>query len=118
MSKILIVDDEPLVRRTIHRVLAEHEIIEVPNGGDALEALSVHDDIELILCDILMPDITGMELYEQAGLLRPELQKLFVFVTGGTLTAEIEAFIASVDNPVLRKPFGVAQLRDVVARFI
>ena len=118
MSKILIVDDEPLVRRTIERVLAEHEIVAVPDGGEALEALRVHHDIGLILCDILMPDITGMELYEQAGRLRPELQALFVFVTGGTLTAEIETFISNLDNPVLRKPFGVAQLRDIVARFI
>lgn len=115
--KILIVDDEPLVRRTLARVLAEHELVVVEDGREALDALREHTDVGLVLCDMLMPDMTGMELYAEVGALRPGLQELFMFVTGGTLTAEIESFVGTVGNPVLRKPFTITTLRAAIERF-
>jgi CheY-like chemotaxis protein len=115
--KILIVDDEPLVRRTLARVLSDHELTVVADGNEALVALRENADIALILCDMLMPDMTGMELYVAASKVRDDLQERFVFVTGGTLTTEVQTFVATVDNAVLRKPFTVATLRDIVERF-
>ena len=114
MAKILVVDDEPLVRRTIEAVLDDHNVVAVESGDEALDALRANTDIALIVCDILMPDMTGMELYGRAGLLRSGLQALFVFVTGGTLTAETQEFVARVENPVLRKPFTMDRLRGIV----
>jgi CheY-like chemotaxis protein len=115
--QVLVVDDEPLVGRAVKRVLSEQADVLCATGGkDALALMrDPAHDFDVILCDLMMPDMTGAEL--RAALLRerPDLAERLVFITGGTFTADMEQFLAESACPHLLKPFDVPVLRSLVA---
>jgi DNA-binding NtrC family response regulator len=65
---------------------------------------------DVVLCDLMMPDVSGMDLYERVAEARPELAARFVFVTGGAFTERARAFVDRVGLPVLEKPFALGDL--------
>jgi CheY-like chemotaxis protein len=114
-GRVLVVDDELAVGRTIHRMLSDrHDVIVLTGGSQALEVLTRGDDFDLILCDISMPDVTGIEVYSRSTASRPELIDRFVFMTGGSFTAASRTFLETVDRRYLEKPFDLETLRGIV----
>jgi PAS domain S-box-containing protein len=112
--RVLIVDDEPLVRRVLSMVLRrEHDVVIAETGQEALAALEA-GDIEVVLCDLMMPGMSGMEVYEQVRGRRPGFERRIVFVTGGAFVPRLAAFLDSVDNLKLLKPFDVQQVLNAV----
>jgi signal transduction histidine kinase len=116
-ARVLAVDDDPLVARTLARLLAdEHEVTTVGGGHQALELLARDAGFDLILCDLMMPEMNGMELHRQVVARSPDLGRRFVFISGGALGPEITGFLETVDHPRLAKPFEPAALRALIAR--
>jgi PAS domain S-box-containing protein len=114
-GRLLVVDDEEAVRRAIVRLLGrDHEIVTATSGAHARELLQADAEFDAILCDLMMPDTTGMELHAWLAAERPSLASRMVFITGGAFTPSAVAFLASVDNATLEKPFDVAVLKRVV----
>ena len=113
-GRVLVIDDEPVVARTMARLLAPLATEVVTNGRDALAACT-RADYDAIVCDVLMPAVTGMELYDQLRATAPALAARIVFVTGGAFTDEARAFLARVPNPVLEKPVAADALRAAIA---
>ncbi|MBK9519914.1 MAG: PAS domain S-box protein [Anaeromyxobacter sp.] len=114
-ARVLVVDDEPYVGKTMRRLLGtQHDVEVVESGAAALARLGQQPVVDVILCDLMMPGMTGMDLH--AALLRadPAAAGRMVFVTGGALHETSRAFLASVPNPVLEKPFPTDLLRRVV----
>ena len=70
------------------------------------------------LCDLMMPEVTGMELYEWIKKRRPGVEQRMVFVTGGIFTQRAEDFLHEVPNPRLVKPFKPEKIKDLVRRVI
>lgn len=99
----------------LRRVFAgSHEISVALGGRAAVTLLDAGYEFDVVLCDIMMPDLGGPEVYEIARRRRPELVERFVFITGGAVHEQNQAFLASVANRVLHKPFNLAAVRDVV----
>jgi PAS domain S-box-containing protein len=113
--RILVIDDEPAVLRVIKRMLKDYDVTTCLGGQHALEFL-LKGDFDLILCDLMMPELTGMDLYERMAAERPEIIERFLFVTGGAFTKQTETFLRSVSKEALGKPFTTAQLRDAVSK--
>jgi PAS domain S-box-containing protein len=114
-TDILVIDDEPMVGRAITRMLSPpHRVVCVGSAAEALALLPTRR-FDTIVCDLMMPEMTGMELYERMLAETPALAARMVFLTGGAFTREAAEFLESVPNPRLEKPFTPAQLRDVVA---
>lgn len=112
--RILIVDDEPLVRRVLSLVLhREHDVVVAESGEEAL-ALLEPGDVDVVLCDLMMPGMSGMEVYEQVRRRRPGFERRIVFVTGGAFVPRLAEFLDSVDNLKLLKPFNVQQVLAAV----
>ena len=112
--RILIVDDEPLVRRVLSLVLnREHDVVVAETGQEALAMLEP-GDIDVVLCDLMMPGMSGMEVYEQVRGRRPGFERRIVFVTGGAFVPRLAEFLDSVDNLKLLKPFDVQQVLSAV----
>jgi len=104
--RILVIDDDPLVRTTLERLLGQNaEVIAVRSGTAALRTLEADAGFDAVLCDIMMPDISGIDVFEETRKRDPELARRFVFMTGGAYTERVQKFRAAVDNPVLDKPF-------------
>lgn len=115
--RILIIDDEPLLGAALRRALAAHEVT-VADGGVAGVALlqEAGAPYDLVLCDVMMPDLSGPRVYDSVRETCPEILARFVFVTGGVIHETCRRFLASVPNPVLSKPFDLLQVRELVRR--
>ena len=113
-GRVLIVDDEAVVARTFARILAKHETVVASSGREAI-ALCRDQTFAAIVCDLMMPDVTGMEVHEALAATRPALAARMIFVTGGVFTERARAFAAAVPNRILSKPVTADDLRAAVA---
>jgi PAS domain S-box-containing protein len=113
-ARVLVVDDEPAIGAMIRRALgAEAEVTVLTQAaGAAAEILGARWDV--ILCDLMMPDTTGMDLYEAVSRERPEVAERMVFMSGGAFTARARAFLDRVPNARVEKPFEPRDLRALV----
>ena len=117
---VLVVDDEIRLLRSVKMMLEDdYDITTASSGGEA-KSLIVRGsaDFDVILCDLLMRDVSGMELYDWLHEHRPELCERIVFMTGGAFTPRAEAFLETVDNPSLSKPFEPSELEAVVVELL
>lgn len=104
-GRILVVDDEPMLASAIRRVLASHhDVVTTTRAEDALERLRAGASFDVIFSDLMMPRITGMELYARICEEFPEQAPRVVFLTGGAFTQAAREFLARVPNPTLEKP--------------
>ena len=116
-ARILLIDDDPLVARSLARLLAPRTVDVVTSGQAGLAACR-GTRYDAIVCDLMMPEVTGMELHAQLLADDPALAARMVFVTGGAFTADAEAFVRAVANPVVDKPVAAAALRAAVDRVV
>ena len=118
-ARVLIVDDEPMVGRALERLLRDdHEVELYTDPREALRVLLDGASPDAIVCDIVMPHLTGADLYERVCAERPELGGRFVFVTGGPFTPRASEFVASTEQPVVRKPLDLDDLARALARVL
>jgi len=76
------------------------------------------EEYGLILCDIRLLGLSGIELYEQIGKTAPSLQKRVVFITGDVISADTREFLKRTKAPYVTKPFDIAGLKEEVRRVI
>ncbi|MFI5029281.1 MAG: CHASE3 domain-containing protein [Reyranellales bacterium] len=107
---VLVVEDEEQVRRIIVDMLRQlgHTVLSAEGGPAALKVLGDHPEVDLLLTDVVMPDMNGRELAEEAGRRRPGLRLLFM--TGYTRNAIVHAGVLDPDVQMLAKPFTLEQL--------
>jgi CheY-like chemotaxis protein len=114
-GRILIVDDERLVANAFSRALRmEHDVVVRNRGREVIEMLEAGERFDAIVCDLMMPEMTGIELFEAITELAPEQAKAMIFVSGGAFTSEARVFLDRVANPRLEKPFRLATLVALV----
>lgn len=114
-GKVLVVDDEPAIAMNLKRLLErEHDVVVHTDGGRALEVVAAGERFDLILCDLMMPEMSGMRLWERLGRLDPAVADSVVFLTGGAFTADAQAFLRTTSNACLEKPFDTGKLRALV----
>ncbi|MEM9454591.1 MAG: ATP-binding protein [Myxococcota bacterium] len=114
--RVLIIDDDPLVASALRRLLATGEVEVADSGRQGIELLRGSDEFEVVLCDLMMPEVSGMDVYETVLEEHPEMAERFIFMTGGAFTNRARAFLESVPNPKLEKPFDGKTLRAMVAQ--
>ena len=114
-GRILVIDDEPIIGAAIRRALGrEHEVHVLTRASDALERLGAGERFDVILCDIMMPEMTGMDLHEAVSNRDPECAARMIFLTGGAFTARAREFLDTVSNLRIEKPFDTQNLRAIV----
>jgi CheY-like chemotaxis protein len=110
---MLVVDDEARLGQALRMVLSdEFDVVVTTDPLEALARLTRGESYDVILCDVMMPAMNGMQLRERVHAHSPEVADRFVFVTGGSLPS----LPPGVSNPVLSKPFDLAELRALVRR--
>ena len=115
--RILVIDDEPLIGSLIARLLGQGcEVVAVTRATDGLERLELQDDFDLVLCDLMMPDVTGMDVHAALVARGSVHAATMVFLTGGAFAGEAGQFLADVPNACLEKPFPAEELRAAVLR--
>jgi CheY-like chemotaxis protein/anti-sigma regulatory factor (Ser/Thr protein kinase) len=113
-AKVLVVDDELTVVSMLSRILTEEHNVEIATSAETALELIDRSDFDVVLCDLLMPNMSGVDLYEEVLRRYPGFQKRIVFMTGGAFTPRAAQFLARVDNPRIEKPFDMKSLRRLV----
>jgi|HubBroStandDraft_1064217.scaffolds.fasta_scaffold00577_20 PAS domain S-box-containing protein len=116
--RVLVIDDEPALAAMIVRVLEDECDVHVAvSGREGLDRLvQAKMPYDVILCDLMMPDMTGMDLFAEVARRYPGLEDRFVLMTGGAFTPRATAFLARIGNRRLEKPFDGKTLRAAIAR--
>jgi PAS domain S-box-containing protein len=115
--RVLVIDDEPALAAMIRRVLAKDCDVDLAvDAREGLERLGGPEPYDVILCDLMMPDMTGMDLFAEVARRHPGVERRFIFMTGGAFTPRATEFLAQVSNRRLEKPFETAVLKAAVAR--
>jgi signal transduction histidine kinase len=118
-ARIMVIDDEPALCQLVRRLLGgEHEVVIQPKARQALQQLETDRAFDMILCDLMMPDMTGMDFHAELSKAHPELLQRLVFLTGGAFTSHAARFLDRVPNRRLEKPFDPAALRSAVAKLM
>jgi DNA-binding response OmpR family regulator len=119
-GRVLIVDDEPQIAEVVRLILqSDHDASTAAGAAQAFELLTADPAgpaFDVILCDLHMPGMSGMDLYEKLLATRPEVAERIVFMTGGTYTSRSRDFVARVKNTCIDKPVDAAELCALVAR--
>jgi PAS domain S-box-containing protein len=118
-GRVLIVDDEMYIANTMRELLAsEHDVVAVTGASEALEALRSGADFDVIFCDLMMPGVTGIDLYRRIHDEKPGQEGRIIFMTGGAFTPRAAEFLASVDNRRLEKPFSMGLVERIVREML
>jgi PAS domain S-box-containing protein len=113
-ARILIVDDEPAILRALTRVLAGYQVTRALSGKEAVTHIEQSGPFDVVFCDVMMPELSGIDVYERAKQVCPGQEQRIVFITGGAFTEQAAAFIDTIDNPKLGKPFDSGEVRALV----
>lgn len=120
-SRLLIVDDEVVFSGSLRRLFSnEHQVTVVNRGSDAIGRLRAGERFDAILCDLLMPEVTGIELYTELRQIAPDQADCMIFLTGGAFSESSQRFLDGVANRWFEKPCNLdllrAAVREVVVR--
>ncbi len=112
-GRILLVDDDRVVAKAIRRMLDGYAV-EIAKSGPAALQLVENELFDVVICDMMMPEMTGAQFHNLLAKQNPGLAERTIFITGGALVAELQSFLQKVDCPTLQKPFDSRSLRAVV----
>lgn len=112
--RVLVVDDDVFVARSIRRLLRpQHDVTLAMSGRQALTLIR-NSNYDVVFCDVMMPEMTGMELHAAVSEQDTQLSERFVFITGGPFTPEARELFDAVTNPCIQKPFTPGDLASVL----
>jgi CheY-like chemotaxis protein len=114
-GRVLVIDDDRRVVQGLRRAIERgHEVVAANSIDEALAEIQANPEFDVILCDLLLPERSGMELYEALRKDRGGLAARIIFMTGGAFTERSRAFLDAVPNLCLEKPFDAYELRRVI----
>jgi CheY-like chemotaxis protein len=112
--RVLAIDDDDAILTTLTRVLRQDcDLVTVASAREAFGRIQA-EAFDVILCDLMMPQMTGMELHAVLKTAAPAEADKMIFLTGGTFTPQAQTFLDTVPNLRLEKPFDVKHLRAIV----
>ncbi|MGC4087939.1 MAG: ATP-binding protein [Polyangiaceae bacterium] len=114
--RVLVIDDEAAVGRLIQRILHGHDVVVETLAARALERLRAGEHFDSVLCDVMMPGMSGVDFHELLSVENAALASRVVFMTGGAFSERATSFLSTLTNLVLNKPFDPAQVRAFVAK--
>lgn len=117
--RVLVIDDEQLLGQTIQLGLEGTMTVELETSGQrGLDRILSEESFGLVLCDLSLPDLSGIQIYARVKSERPEMTKRFVVMTGGAVSRESRDFLDNYRGPLLNKPFTLTQVETLVTRLM
>jgi signal transduction histidine kinase len=113
--RVLVVDDEPMMRRMLVRLMRDHQVVTVSTVDEGLELLG-KERFDLVLCDLMMPDRTGADMHAELQRRWPAMLARFVVMSGGAFTPALQSFLEQPSIARLDKPLSLDGIRDVIRR--
>jgi CheY-like chemotaxis protein/two-component sensor histidine kinase len=117
-ASVVIIDDEPLMCELFAAMLSDAYDVAAFTSPRAALASILEGNFDVILCDVMMPELNGVDLYSRATRERPDVSERFVFVTGGAFTERARVFLRQTGRRTLRKPCERADLVAVIEQVL
>jgi CheY-like chemotaxis protein len=112
---VLLIDDDGLFATAIERCLnAEHHVQCAGSAAAALHLIGSGSRFDVILCDLMMPEMSGMDLHAALCATHPDQARRMIFLTGGAFTVRAQEFLESVPNVWTEKPVEIPTLQALV----
>ncbi|MFO0722556.1 MAG: response regulator [Myxococcota bacterium] len=115
-ARVLVVDDELHIRQVIPRMFPSLEIVCEASGRGALARIHQGERFDVILCDVMMPELTGMDVHRELRQVEPEMADRLIFMTGGTFSEGANEYLSDCANVLITKPIGRAELTEAIHR--
>jgi PAS domain S-box-containing protein len=116
LLSILVLDDDVMVARSIARTIGtQHKVTICTRGSEALDLVSQWE-FDLVFCDVMMPEMSGLEFLSRLRSLQPALAKRLVFMTGGLFIPDIREQLDQLQNLCISKPFQPGAVLDAIRR--
>jgi len=116
-ARVLVVDDELGITRLLERALSSEFLETATNSPlDALASVTSGARYDVIVSDVMMPKMTGVELHDRIQAVDAGLSARMVFMTGGVPDERLADRLAALPNTVLAKPLDVGGLRELLRR--
>ena len=115
--RLLIVDDEEILARSLAKFFDSHLVTVATSGRAALELTRNHS-YDCIRCDLMMPDVSGIDLHAELARAGRGQHRRMIFITGGAFTTRAREFIGEVENEVIEKPFPLARLKSAIVAVV
>lgn len=114
-GRVLVVDDELSICSSLKRVFSRHHaVLTVPSAAKALELFRGGERFDVVLSDLMMPEMNGIDLFKEVRRLAPDQASRFMFMSGASLSSQVRAFLASIPNTMISKPFDMRKLTELV----
>ncbi len=118
-GRVLVVDDEPSLLSAIETLLGDHhDVVTAPGPREALATLADDHRFDVVLTDLMMAGMSGIDLHDTVRDRHPGLERRFVFMTGGAFSQRAQTFLAETRNRCLEKPFEGKELLEAVAAIV
>jgi two-component system, NtrC family, sensor kinase len=118
-GRMLVIDDERMILASFTRMFqADFEVVAYSDPRDALRCMQGGQDFDVVFCDLSMPHLSGMELYDRIAATRPELARRFVFFSGDMSRHDLRDFLARIPNERIEKPFDLPAIRQLACRYL
>jgi PAS domain S-box-containing protein len=118
-GKILVIDDDAAVARALARLLkGEHDVEVVGDARAGLAKIAADSAYDVIFCDLMMPNMTGMDFHEALVVAQPELARRVVFMSGGTFSQRAQEFVEQTTNAIISKPFASEAVRTIAREHV
>ncbi len=113
-QRILLIDDEPLLLKSLARMLqSHHDVVSATGGALGIETIA-NQDFDVIICDLMMPEVDGLHVYETLKERFPDLIDKLVYLSGGVFTDRMSSFLEGTKPRLLDKPVSRDDLLEVI----
>jgi PAS domain S-box-containing protein len=118
-GRVLVVDDEVVFASSLRRLLArEHQVTVVHSGREAIERITGGLEVDVIVCDLMMPDLTGVDVHQHLSEHFPDLARRMIFLTGGAVSSSAQQFLDRIGNRWFEKPCDIQDLRSAIQKWV
>jgi CheY-like chemotaxis protein len=117
-GRVLVVDDEAFEGKELAATLLEHSVIPVSSGADALAAIAAGRPYDLVLCDVMLPDMSGVELLSRLWRDHPDQAQRLVFMVRAQVSPVLQYLLDGAPNLCIEVPFDMDGLRALIDRRI
>lgn len=115
-GRVLVIDDEPVMLGLLSKILRlDHDVDGTIDPFEALSRIEHGERYDVILCDLMMPTMSGVDLHARIGHFAPHVARRMIFLTAGAFTEKARAFLASGDVAWFEKPIDPDRLREIVS---
>lgn len=114
-GRVLVVDDEPVLLMLVCQILRlDHEVDGTTDPRDAFARVERGERYDVILCDLMMPTMSGADLHARIARIAPHVARKMVFLTAGAFTEKARTFLASGEVSWFEKPIEPDRLRKII----